>query len=309
MSYLQDRYINPLTDFGFKRIFGTEANKALAIAFLNTLLPPHHQIQDLTYKNTENLGNTPLDRKAIFDIYCEATNGQQFIVEIQKAKQNFFKDRSVYYASFPIQDQAKKGDWNYKLAAIYTIGILDFIFTEHQQEPDFIHVVQLKDQQCRVFYDKLQFIYIELPKFTKPLEELETPLEQWLFVLRHLSDLSDRPQLLQQDPIFNQLFDVAEFANLSRPEQDSYENSLKYYRDLNNVIDTAREEGREEGRQAGQVDLILRLLTRKLGEIPEPIQGQILTLSGAEFAALEDAVFELQTITDLEAWLRSRRSS
>ncbi|MDB9495928.1 DUF4351 domain-containing protein [Spirulina major CS-329] len=72
------------------------------------------------------------------------------------------------------------------------------------------------------------------------------------------------------------------------------------------MIDTAREEGREEGRQAGQVDLILRLLTRKLGEIPEPIQGQILTLSGAEFAALEDAVFELQTITDLEAWLRSR---
>ncbi|TVQ58834.1 MAG: Rpn family recombination-promoting nuclease/putative transposase [Spirulina sp. DLM2.Bin59] len=301
MTYLQDRYINPLTDFGFKRIFGTEANKALAIAFLNTLLPPHHQIQDLTYKNTENLGNTPLDRKAIFDIYCQASNGQRFIVEIQKAKQNFFKDRSIYYASFPIQDQAQKGEWNYQLAAIYTVGVLDFIFAEHQQEPDLIHIVKLKDQHCRVFYEKLQFIYIELPKFTKTLEELETPLDQWLFVLRHLAEMSDRPQRLQQDPIFNQLFEVAELANLSRPEQDSYENSLKYYRDLNNVIDTAR----QEGEQTGQKTLIVRQLTRKLGTIPEPLQTQILDLNGEDIAALGEAIFDLHTIPDLETWLRS----
>ncbi len=306
MTYLQDRYINPLTDFGFKRIFGTEAHKALAIAFLNTLLPPHHQIQDLTYKNTENLGNTPLDRKAIFDIYCQATNGQRFIVEIQKAKQNFFKDRSIYYASFPIQEQAQKGEWNYELAAIYTIGVLDFVFAAHQQDPDLIHIVKLKDQQCRVFYEKLQFIYIELPKFTKTLPELETPLDQWLFVLRHLPELRDRPQPLEQNPIFNQLFDVAELANLSRPEQDSYENSLKYYRDLNSVIDTARQEGREEGRQEGQQALILRQLTRKLGAIPEPLQEQIFTLSPEDVTALGEFVVDVNTVADLEAWLRAR---
>ncbi len=306
MTYLQDRYINPLTDFGFKRIFGTEAHKALAIAFLNTLLPPHHQIQDLTYKNTENLGNTPLDRKAIFDIYCQATNGQRFIVEIQKAKQNFFKDRSIYYASFPIQEQAQKGEWNYELAAIYTVGVLDFIFAEHQQDPDLIHIVKLKDQQCRVFYEKLQFIYIELPKFTKTLPELETPLDQWLFLLRHLPELRDRPQPLEQNPIFNQLFDVAELANLSRSEQDSYENSLKYYRDLNSVIDTARQEGREEGRQEGQQALILRQLTRKLGAIPEPLQEQIFTLSPEGVTALGEFVVDVNTVADLEAWLRAR---
>jgi len=100
------RYINLLTDFGFKRIFGTEANKAFLIDFLNSLLPSIHQIQDLTFKNTENLGYTEIDRRAIFDLYCQSTTGEQFIVELQKAKQRFFKDRSIYYATFPIQEQS-----------------------------------------------------------------------------------------------------------------------------------------------------------------------------------------------------------
>lgn len=122
MTYpLQDKYINLLTDFGFKRIVGTEPNKNLLIDFLNTLLPPQHQIQDVTFKNNENLGHTSIDRKAIFDIYCQAKTGERFIVEIQKAKQNFFKDRSVDYSTFPIQEQAKKGNWNYQLAPVYMV--------------------------------------------------------------------------------------------------------------------------------------------------------------------------------------------
>ena len=88
-SSLQERYINLLTDFGFKRVFGSEPNKGLLVDFLNTLLPTHHHIQDLSYKSSENIGNTPLDHKAIFDIYCQGVNGDRFIVEIQKAKQNY----------------------------------------------------------------------------------------------------------------------------------------------------------------------------------------------------------------------------
>ena len=107
ISPLRDRYINPLTDFGFKRLFGTEAHKELLIDFLNVVLPPHHQVKDLTFRNTENLGNTPMDRKAIFDLYCESQSGEKFIVEMQKAKHNYFKERSVYYATFPIQEQAQ----------------------------------------------------------------------------------------------------------------------------------------------------------------------------------------------------------
>ncbi|NES22363.1 MAG: Rpn family recombination-promoting nuclease/putative transposase [Symploca sp. SIO3E6] len=246
----QDRYINLLTDFGFKRLFGTEPNKELLIDFLNVMLPPQHTVQDVSYRNNENLGNTPLDRKAIFDIYCESKTGEKFIVELQKAKQNYFKDRSVYYATFPIQEQALKGEWNYKLSSVYTIGILDFIFEDHEEEPELFHIVELKNQKCKVFYDKLKFIYVELPKFTKTVEELESHFDKWLFLLRHLSEL-EAPPLALQEVVFEQLFEISEIANFSSVEQEAYENSLKYYRDLQNVVATSREEGVEQGRQEG----------------------------------------------------------
>ena len=142
---LQERYVNLFTGFGFKRVFGSEPNKLLLIDFLNTLLPAHRQIRDLSYKSAENLGSTPVDRKAIFDIYCQGENGDSFIVELQKAKHNFFKDRSVFYASFPIQEQALKGEWNFELASVYSVGVLDFVFDDHREEDTIIHTVKLKD--------------------------------------------------------------------------------------------------------------------------------------------------------------------
>ena len=99
------KYINPFTDFGFKRLFGTEMNKELLISFLNSLLHNQEEITDITYRNTEQLGSRMLDRKAIFDVYCQNTAGEYFIVEMQKAEQNYFKDRSVFYATFPIRDR------------------------------------------------------------------------------------------------------------------------------------------------------------------------------------------------------------
>ena len=227
----QERYVNPLTDFGFKRLFGTEPNKALLIDFLNVILPERHTISELSYRNGENIGNTAIDRKAIFDIYCKSKSGERFIVEIQKAKQNFFKDRSVYYATFPIQEQAQKGPWDYQLSSVYTVGVLDFVFDDHKNDDTILHTVELKDQNCEVFYDKLKFIYLELPKFTKTVEQLETHFDKWLFLLKHLPDLDTPPQELQ-DGSFRQLFEVAEIANFSPGEQDAYEDSLKYYRDL-----------------------------------------------------------------------------
>ena len=290
MAYpLQERYINLLTDFGFKRVFGSEPNKQLLIDFLNTLLPERHRIETLSYKSTENLGSTQIDRKAIFDIYCQGENGDRFIVEIQKAKQNFFKDRSVFYASFPIQEQSLRGEWNFKLAPVYSIGILDFIFDDHKNEETIVHTVELKDQHCNVFYDKLKFIYVELPKFTKTLEQLVSHQDKWLYLLRHLPDLDEQPRPFQ-DAVFLQLFEIAEISNFSRDEQDSYQSSLKYYRDLNNVIDTSRQEGLEEGIEQGieqgrqaEKKAIARSL---LGQLPIKTISQTTGLTVAEVEQL-----------------------
>lgn len=249
--YLKDKYINPLTDFGFKKLFGVEPNKELLIDFLNQLLPPVHKIKNLSYIKNEQLGDNQHDRKAIFDLYCESDSGEKFIVEVQKAKQNFFKDRSVYYSTFPIQEQAKKGDWDFRLSAVYTIGILDFIFEEHKNESELVHTVKLKNQHGNIFFDKLTYIYIELPKFKKAENELDSQFEKWLYVFRHLATLQNRPEALQER-IFLKLFEVAEIASFSKEEKNQYEESLKYYRDLKNVVDTSKEEGREEGIEEGR---------------------------------------------------------
>ncbi len=303
--YLKDKYINLLTDFGFKRVFGTEPNKHLLIDFLNTLLPGDRQIQDVTFKNNENVGNTAIDRKAIFDVYCQGANGERFIVELQKAKQNFFKDRSVFYATFPIQEQALKGDWDFRLAPVYAVGILDFVFDDHRNSETLIHTVDLKDQDCNVFYDKLRFIYIELPKFRKTLEELESHGDKWLFILKNLAELTDRPALLQEG-VFNELFDVAEIASFSPVEQDGYQSSLKYYRDLNNVVDTSREEGRAEGRAEGKLGLLVQMLSVKLGAIPASTIAMMEGLSPEVLDELGIALFGFESIDDLAQWLAGR---
>ena len=295
-----DRYINPLTDFGFKRLFGTEPNKNLLIDFLNVILPTQHRVKDLTYQSTENLGNTPIDREAIFDLHCQSEKGEKFIVEMQKAKHNYFKDRSIYYASFPIQDQAQKGDWNYKLAPVYTIGILDFVFDEDKNDDNFLHIVELKDQDCQVFYEKLKFIYLELPKFNKTINQLNDHFDKWLFLLKHLPELEEPPLPLQEN-VFMQLFEVAQITNFSQQERDAYENSLKYYRDMKGVIETAREEGREDGMRS----LLFKQLSRKLGIIPDEIKVLLNQLSLEQLDELSEALFDLGNIEDLHNWLKN----
>lgn len=246
MSPLKDRYVNPLTDFGFKKLFGSEPNKDLLIDFLNEVLP-NRKISDLTYGSGEQQGHTAVDRKAVFDLYCTGDRGERFIVEMQKVKQNFFKDRSVYYASFPIQEQGVRSDWDFELSAVYSVGILDFIFGEHRTDKELLHVVELKNQRCEVFYDKLKFIYLELPKFKKTEAELVTRFDKWLYVLRHLAELRDRPKKLQER-VFTKLFKAAEIAKFSPAERAAYEDSLRTYRDIRNAVETSREEGRVDER-------------------------------------------------------------
>ena len=249
------QYINFFTDFGFKKLFGTEVNKDLLIDFLNELLRGQEKpIRDLTYTNPARLGPNEVDRKAIFDLYCETEDGEKFIVELQKAKQKFFKDRSLFYATFPIQEQAVSGnDWNFELKAVYTVAILDFVFDEDKDDPEKFHyVVKLADQETnRVFYDKLTFVYLEMPKFTKTEDQLVTRFDKWLYAIRNLGNLDHRPAALQER-IFQKFFDKAQIANLAPDDRQSYEASLKYYRDLNNVINTAREEAALQAHQMGE---------------------------------------------------------
>jgi predicted transposase/invertase (TIGR01784 family) len=253
MTGFIEKYINPFTDYGFKKLFGEEPNKDLLLDFLNELLKEEQgQIVSLNYLKTEHLGASDIDRKAIFDLYCENEKGEKFIVELQKSKQNFFKDRTLYYSTFPIREQAQKAEWNYELKAVYTIAILDFVFEADKNEPDkYRYDVKLSDIVTKkVFYDKLTFIYLEMPKFNKTIDELENRFDKWLYVIKNLNRLDRVPDKLKEQ-IFEKLFETAEIAKFTPQQVQSYEDSLKYYRDLKNSLDTARDEGIAEGMEKG----------------------------------------------------------
>ena len=253
MSEIEDKYISLLTDFGFKRIFGTDLNKDLLIGFLNALFEGSHVITDVKYLNTEHLGDIHSERKAIFDVYCETENGEKFIVEMQNAFQEFFKDRSLFYSTFPIREQGSKGsDWDFHLNHVYTIALLNFDMRDPAFDSDQLsHTVKLCDTCThKVFYDKLDFIYVEIVKFNKSVDELDTTLDKWLYVLKNLSRLDRQPQSLR-DKVFDRLFTQAEIATFNPQELREYEDSRKAYRDLKNSLDTAMREGIEKGMKKG----------------------------------------------------------
>ena len=266
MRKIEERYISLLTDFGFKRIFGTKPNKDLLINFLNSLFEGFQVIKDVKYLNSEHVGDVFAERKAIFDVYCENERGEKFIVEMQNAYQKYFKDRSLFYSTFPIREQAPKGaDWNFKLDHVYTVALLNFDLEEDAfDQEDINHDVGLLDKKThRVFNDKLSFKYVEIAKFDKTEDELVTLYDKWLYVLKNLSRLDKRPAALKEK-IFSRLFEEAEIAKFTKAELHEYEDSLKAYRDIKNSLDTALEQGFEKGRAEGRAEGVMSIAKKML---------------------------------------------
>ena len=262
MRKIEERYISLLTDFGFKRIFGTDPNKELLVNFLNSLFDGEEVIKDVKYLNSENVGDVYTERKAIFDVYCENEKGEKFIVEMQNAYQTYFKDRSLFYSTFPIREQAPKGsDWNFCLKKVYVVALLNYkISDEAFDSSDTIHTIALMDTKTnKVFNTKLMFKYVEVGRFDKTDEELTSLSDKWMYVLKNLSRLDNRPAALREK-IFSKLFAAASVARFTPTELREYEDSLKAYRDIKNSLDTAKEEGREEGREQRNIEIAKKML-------------------------------------------------
>jgi len=256
-----DKYIDPFTDFGFKKLFGEECNKDLLLDFLNELLHKEEgKIVSITYLKTERLGISEESRKAVFDLYCENEKGEKFIVELQKAKQEFFKDRTLFYSTFAITDQAVRGKtWNFELKDVYVVAILNYVIEENKHNPDkFRYEVMLTDIETNdVFYEKLKYIYLEMPKFNKEAEDLETHFEKWMYVLKNLNRLDNIPDKLRER-IFEKMFAAAEIAKLNPNEYRAYIDSLSSYWDYENTLDYAKKEGKVER----EVEIVKELKVR-----------------------------------------------
>ena len=243
-------YIDPFTDFGFKRIFGSEESKPLLISFLNDILPIEDKIISIEFNKNEYSGMLEEDRKAIFDINCTDEKKNIFIVELQRAEQKYFQDRALYYTSFPIQEQANRGSWDFELKPIYFIGILNFT-VNHFNDDNYLHYGQITDINTnKIMYNKLSFIYIELPKFRKTEEELSNHLEKWLWFFNELSQLNEIPEAFRND-IIEKAFSLSELAKMNPEKRKEYERNLKHHRDWINTLDTAEHKGELRGLKEG----------------------------------------------------------
>ena len=180
------------------------------------------------------------------------------------------------------------------------------MFNEDKKDDSILHSVEQGS------YENLKFIYVELPKFKKTIEQLNDHCDKWLFLLKHLSDLEDPPLPLQEN-VFMQLFEAARITNFSQAEMAAYENSLKHYRDMNSVIETAREEGMAQGIKKGKAQvileskrsLLLKQLSRKLGTIPDETKVLLHQLAPELLDTLSEALFDLESLEDLHSWLNN----
>ena len=266
LEVLEERYLNPLTDFGFHKIFGPESNKKFLIDFLNQIIKEEGLITDIQYLPSEQWGIYEKERKAVFDIFCTTEKGEYFIVEMQNAKQAHFRDRSLFYASLPIQKQAPKGIWNFSLKPVYMVAIMDFIlFDELKEDKErIVERVQLVRENTKTVYsNKLKFAFVELPKFKKTEEELETNFDKWLYLLKNLSKLKDRPASVQ-GMIFEELFELAEIKRLTAEDMETYRKSILEYQDVRSAMDCAREEGREEGIEKEKISIIQKCFQKNM---------------------------------------------
>ena len=241
------RFIDPLSDFGFKHLFGNEPNKDILIDFLNQLFKGQKEISDLSYNSTEHAGDSQEFKKIFFDLLCTGKNGEQFIIEMQRAEQRNFSDRAVFYTCRLINEQLPKGEshWNIELKEVYLIAILEFNFKQNTTDR-YLHNVSLTNTDTgEVFYNKLGYKFLELPKFVKTEAELETDLDRWFYLLKHMSHLEKVPAVLNKR-VFQKIFKIAEISSLSKEEKAMYDSNLKAKWDYENSIEFAKEEAEHE---------------------------------------------------------------
>ena len=259
------KFLNPFSDVGFKRIFGQEMSKPLLLDFLNNLLEGERRITDLRFLDKEQLPVSNDDRSLIYDIYCETSTGENIIVEMQNRPQAFFKQRTIYYAAGSIARQGERGsEWCYDIKAVYCISFLNFAQTEISS--DFRTDVALMDMcSCRLFSDKIRLIYLQLPLFTKEVDECVNDFERWIYVLKHMETLNRLP-FAAKSAVFKRLAEITDIASLSKQERMMYDESLRKFRDTIVVMEGARLSGVEQGRAEEQ-----RRIARGLLEVGTPV--------------------------------------
>ncbi|MDE5795446.1 MAG: Rpn family recombination-promoting nuclease/putative transposase [Muribaculaceae bacterium] len=255
-------YINPLTDFGFKYIFGRYADKEFILSFLNAVIGGDTPITNVTFIDKEKKGESKDDRALIYDLHCELEDGRKIIVEMQNRYQTHFDDRAVFYLAADIYAQGEKGEgWDYKLTPVYGVFLMNFEWKGYKEQHLREDVCLYNMQTKQVFSDKMGMTFLKIPMLDKDADECKTTLERWLYLLKNMEKMETIPQTFMKEPVFRRLGKVARYAALNEKDKQAYKASLKAYRDSYAIAETERAEGRAEGRAEEKKDIARKMLS------------------------------------------------
>ena len=291
MSY-DFKYADLLDDDVFKLVFGRESTKDVMIEFLNQVIPDR-KIVDLEFIDKEM---HPVERDAkgvVYDMFCKTDSGARIIVEVQRRKQPFYPERAIYYSTFQIQRQVEAGADTYDFLPVYVINILNFKMDGNKDRADVKSVYRLYEETTqRLLTDRVTFIFIELPKFKKSIDELDgNVLEGMYFCFKNMAVLEECPKVLTHQ-IFRKIFEVSELYNMDQDTRDKVIHKMTTERDLRNQMAYARqeaiEEGRAEGRSEGRAEVRAEVAREMLADgMPVDKIAKYTELSIEEIAALK----------------------
>ena len=245
------KFINPRTDFAFKRIFGSDSDTSKLISLLNAVLQADgaKSITEIKILNPYNGSQIPLLKESYLDLRARDASGKYYLIEMQVANVQGMHKRVLYNACKQYGNQLDKGDDYVQLNDVIGITFTNFVLFEHN--PNLRSSFMLRDP----YTEDLELIFIELPKFNigkDQLQQLCEPLDKWLYFLKHVDDLQTRPAEFDHDLPLCSAFDAASVANLAKDELDLYENSMKYIRDQRGRIAYALDQGLQQGLKQGR---------------------------------------------------------
>lgn len=276
------KFINPFTDYGFKKIFGREVCKDLLLSFLNALLEGERVITDLAFGNKERLGGVKGGRSMIYDIFCQTQTGERIIVEMQNRGQVNFFDRMLFYASRAISEQGERGDeWDYGISAVYAVAFMNFTVKGDEKVRTDYKLTDCDDSKRR--NSKLHLTFIQLPRYTNDdPEQCASTFDKWIYVLKHMETMERMPYAAQ-DAVFQRLEAIASVDAMPPRERRKYEAALKAYRD-----DLATERYSEMMRR--EIEEQSQLLKEQKQQLTE--QRQQLTAQEQQLTAQEQQLTE-----------------
>ena len=259
-SFARSRFADPTVDFAFKRVFGTDRYKAATIGLLNSLIT-ERTIVDVHFLNTEVIGETADSRKACIDVLCEDQDGTRFIVEMQKARQTNFRQRTLFYSSRLISMAGERGrDWDYSLPDTYVVSFLKFGMRSlglDAEIPEDAYILRysLKEERSGTrMPGSTEFIFLGIEDFNKKDRELVGYPEKWLYLLGRTGFLEEIPSECDGDAVFSAYFEACERAGFSKDDETTYVKDMMTDLDILNARRLAVKEGREEGRAEGRAE-------------------------------------------------------